>query len=717
MNKSIYLFVSILLAIFLPAFSFLYGQNAATAPTALDLIEKRIKSNPDSCRKAIRNYRLSGPKEFARVAYLTGNCWLYSNQYDSALKYYHKAESMTNGLSEIQARLYYKMGSAYFEKSDFALAGSYYTKALKLSADGIDKELIMLVTNDLGIVFDEQNQPDSAIFYFKESLLYARGSGDKYRTAAALNNISLGYYQLGNFEKAVEWQLEAIKCKEQSDDTVSLATSLNNVGGLFIKLKKYQDANRFLKRAYNMLADRKNGKMKAFAAINLGVSYKMLKNYDSAIFFYQKALTIYTDIGLEDKKGNVFSNLGALYETRNQYGQALNYMLKALYLSKKFNKPTELAIRNRNIANLYLLMSKPDLARNYILNAQKIASGVGSLELNKDVYYTLAIYYEQKGLYKESLKWQKEFTRLSDSLYSESSQKTINELNTKYETAIKEKEILALHKQQRIADLELNQKKDALMQQKLILFFTCLIVVLVSFALYLIFNRYRLKQRNVRELLARQKTELEQRMLLAQMNPHFIFNSLGSVQNFIGMNEPVLAQQFLSKFARLMRLILENSRRQFVPLDEEVSALTLYTELEKQRFGDRFTYRIEVLIDEPEFVLVPPMLVQPFVENAILHGFTGEKTTGALLVAYSMENDLIKCTIEDNGVGRTQPSNPGANPEHVSLGSSVVAERIELMKQEFNINASIAYTDLKNGEGIPCGTLVALRLPYKERST
>jgi tetratricopeptide (TPR) repeat protein len=707
----------IFLAIALPVFPCLYGQNGVSSAAALDLIEKRFRVNPDSCRKAIRLIRITGLKELAKATYLTGNCWLYSRQSDSALKYFQKAESMTGSISGLEAQIQYGMGSAYFDKPDYTKAKSAYLKVLKLCSNGVDKELIMMANNDLGIIFYEKNKPDSAILHYKESLKYARESGDKYRMANTMNNISLGYYRLGNFEKAIEWQLDAIKYKELLNDTVSLATSLNNVGGVFIKLKKYQEANRYLKRAYNMLADRKNGRIKGFSAINLGISYKMLNNFDSAVFFYHKALSIYTAIGLEDNKGKVYTNLGALYEARKQYDQALGYMLKALDGSRKLNKPTEVAIRSRNIANLYLLMHKPELARNYILHAQKLASGVGSLELNKDVYYTLAIYYEQTGKYKEALQWHKEFSRMNDSLYSESSQKTINELNTKYETAIKEKEILTLHKQQQIADLELIQKRDALLRQKLILLFTIIIVLLISLASYLGFNRYRLKQRNARELLARQKTELEQRMLLAQMNPHFIFNSLGSVQNFIGMNEPLLAQQFLSKFARLMRSILENSRRQFVPLDEEVSALSLYTELEKQRFGDRFTYKIEVLIDEPEFILIPPMLVQPFVENAILHGFISDKVTGLLQVKYYMEDDLITCLIEDNGVGRTRTTAAGnKHPGHVSLGGSVVAERIELLKLEYKINASIRYTDLTDADGTPCGTRVVLRLPFKERT-
>jgi LytS/YehU family sensor histidine kinase len=318
------------------------------------------------------------------------------------------------------------------------------------------------------------------------------------------------------------------------------------------------------------------------------------------------------------------------------------------------------------------------------------------------------------GKYKEALKWHKEFVRLNDSLFSENSQKTINELNIKYETALKEKEIISLHEQQKIADLELNQKRSALRQQKLILLMTFVVVLLVAVAFYFGFNRYRLKQRNNRMLLERQKKELEQRMLLAQMNPHFIFNSLGSVQNFIGQNKPELAEHFLIKFARLMRSILENSRCQFIPLEEEVNALTLYTELEKQRFGNRFNFTIETLIDEPEFVMVPPMMVQPFVENAIIHGFKDESTSGVLQIRYFMDKGLIACMIVDNGVGRK--SGGGVSSDHVSLGSSVVAERIELFRQEFKVDASVSYTDLKDESGRPCGTRVLLHLPWQERN-
>ena len=263
----------------------------------------------------------------------------------------------------------------------------------------------------------------------------------------------------------------------------------------------------------------------------------------------------------------------------------------------------------------------------------------------------------------------------------------------------------------------MTQKENALFQQKLILLFTILTIILISLMLFLWFKRYRLKQYNAQQLIARQKTELEQRMLLSQMNPHFIFNSLASVQEYIGSNEQLKAQKFLSSFAKLMRSILENSLRQFIPLDEEIVSIQLYLDLEKQRFSNRFEYSIENRVEDPEFVLVPPMLVQPFVENAIIHGFANRDIAGKIDIEYVQVGNLIQISIRDNGVGRNKPKdlNQPAEKHHNSVGTIIVKDRIELLNNEYGCNASVSYQDLKSEDGLASGTRVVLTIPFNER--
>jgi LytS/YehU family sensor histidine kinase len=251
-----------------------------------------------------------------------------------------------------------------------------------------------------------------------------------------------------------------------------------------------------------------------------------------------------------------------------------------------------------------------------------------------------------------------------------------------------------------------------------------------------------------KKLLERQRDSVEQRMLLMQMNPHFLFNALNSVNNYIGLNETAKAQEFLLKLSRLTRQILDNSRRQFIPLDEEIKSLELYIGLEQERFGNSYVYKLEIVVDETEFILIPPMLVQPFVENAIIHGLAGKQKDGELLIRFQEEGSLIRITVQDNGSGRlgegkdkkvegrgwkveeigekpdggwwkkedgSRHPEQGTPKSHTSLGSSLVADRIALLRQELNCDASLTYSDLKDASGNPCGTKVELRLPYKVR--
>ncbi len=698
----------------LPAF----GQKTAVTPDSLDLLEPQIKLKPDSCLLRLREIQHSEPTLLPKTTYLIGNCFLRKKQTDSAVLYYIKAEDLAGNDSELLGKINYALGNIFFEKADYKHSIQLYNKTNYFLASTTDMEMKCLLNNELGNAYLAINQTDSALFFFSNALTYANVFGEKKLVARTLNNLSITYYKLGNFEKAIEWQLQAISIKEQLPDTISLATSLNNIGSFFIKLDNYNDAKRYLTRAYQLMSNQQNGKIKGYSTMNLGICYKMLNNNDSALYFYHQALEIYTNLELKSSIGKIYSNLGGLYEAKKNYDKALEYMILSLEIGKSMNLIEETAIRNRNIANVYLLLNKPDLARDYILEAQKGASSLKSMELNMEVFNTLSDYYEKVGNYKLAFHYFKENKKVTDSLFAEGNVHHINELNIIYETEKKDKNIVNLLDQKRISDLTIKQKEDALFRQRLILFSTILVAALVFLTMYLGFTRYKLKERNAREILARQKSDLEQRMLLSQMNPHFIFNSLGSIQNFIGHHDPSKAQLFLSKFAKLMRSILENSRQQFIPVEEEKEALLLYLALEKERFPGRFDYKIDIQMDEPEFILIPPMMVQPFIENAILHAFTNSDKKGQLLVEYKIENEMIQCCITDNGVGRHKSAeNKKAGSTHNSLGSTVVSERIELLRKEFLCDASIVYHDLELAAGTLSGTKVVMNLPFKERES
>lgn len=214
----------------------------------------------------------------------------------------------------------------------------------------------------------------------------------------------------------------------------------------------------------------------------------------------------------------------------------------------------------------------------------------------------------------------------------------------------------------------------------------------------------------------RQKmAEAEMQALRAQMNPHFIFNCLNSINRYIVKSDQATASLYLTRFARLIRLILDNSNSQSITLASELEALRLYVEMESIRFEKKFNFDIHLAEDiYPESIYVPPLIIQPYVENAIWHGLLHKDTDGCLSVRISRnENDMLQCIIEDNGVGRDVSAmlRSKTMASKKSLGMQLTESRLVLLSRQMGFNASVQIEDLKGEHGEPLGTKVTLNIP------
>lgn len=211
--------------------------------------------------------------------------------------------------------------------------------------------------------------------------------------------------------------------------------------------------------------------------------------------------------------------------------------------------------------------------------------------------------------------------------------------------------------------------------------------------------------------------ETELKALRAQMNPHFIFNAIGSIQNFILTNENEAANKYLLLFARLIRNVLEYSKAEVITLRQEAEMLQLYLEIESLRFKGRFSWNIalpDVNLDE---TLVPPLLLQPFVENALWHGLMPQDKRGELRIRIDLKDEQLVCVVEDNGIGRKASENNKTQAEKKrSLATSISLERIEAVEQLSGKRAKLEITDLHTAEGVPCGTRVTILLPLMKLS-
>lgn len=215
-------------------------------------------------------------------------------------------------------------------------------------------------------------------------------------------------------------------------------------------------------------------------------------------------------------------------------------------------------------------------------------------------------------------------------------------------------------------------------------------------------------------LLKQKASELEMQVLRAQMSPHFIFNSLNSINRFILQNNKEQASEYLTKFSKLVRMILQNSQAPLISLESELESLSLYLDLEALRFEHRFEYKVSIPKDlDVEVLKVPPLIIQPYAENAIWHGLMHKDDKGQLDIEVSQEEDHLSFKITDNGIGRKQAAAFASKSatKHKSMGLKITKERIDLLQKLNGTESPVKITDLENPDGSAAGTEVIIKMP------
>jgi LytS/YehU family sensor histidine kinase len=228
----------------------------------------------------------------------------------------------------------------------------------------------------------------------------------------------------------------------------------------------------------------------------------------------------------------------------------------------------------------------------------------------------------------------------------------------------------------------------------------------------------KLESEQTQKELQHKATELEIQALRAQMNPHFIFNCLSSINRFILKNESEAASDYLTKFSRLIRMVLINSKKSFITLEDDLEMLRLYLEMERLRFKNSFDYSMSFQNEiDAGCIYIPPLLLQPFVENAIWHGLMNKEDNGKLLISISKERNYLTCIIEDNGIGRSKATelNSKSAEKKKSLGLQITKERLALLNKETDENTYFEVKDLYDKNGDACGTRIILKITPAEK--
>lgn len=329
--------------------------------------------------------------------------------------------------------------------------------------------------------------------------------------------------------------------------------------------------------------------------------------------------------------------------------------------------------------------------------AANLADTLHNPKEKAQAYLALARLYEENGQIQEALKT---YRRYSDAV-SQSTRVTEASIQERAELIRKQKDIEELSN---TIELARQEEQTVLQQQRLVIYGLLLILALVVVGAYFIYKNARASKR-ANQLLALKS-------LRGQMNPHFIFNALNSVNQFISEHDERTANKFLSEFSKLMRLVLENSQEDFISLQKEEEIIALYMKLEHYRFRDKFDYTLQVDNElNKEAIELPPMLLQPYIENAVWHGLRYKEAKGNLTVCFKKENDTLTVTIEDDGIGRKKSIHLKTThqKQHQSTGLKNIEERLSILNQVYKTNYQVQVADLTSD----FGTRVIVRIPIQ----
>ncbi|MDQ6890153.1 MAG: histidine kinase [Bacteroidota bacterium] len=565
----------------------------------------------------------------------------------------------------------------------------------------IDSEYIHTL-HRMSYRLSEKDVKQSFYYYEKVSVL---SDSLNFTFGKSLAEINLGIllYNSGNFDASNNAFFKAIDYAEACGALRLKAVSLNNAGDNFKTLKNYEKAREYTRQAIDL-----NIKLKAWRGV--AINYELLHECDLKEKLYKSA-TINLQTGMPYAVLSNESYILSQYYLGFGKLQAIDkHIDSAIYYFKKAMDQAMLQMDLRNEYQVYLAEAQylknltPDKKLILLDSALNIAKRTHYYEGISNAAEQLSLVYDEKKDKDSSLLFYRVYRTAFDSLFSENNRRNV--IINESEWVIKRKEIENRH----LKELSLLQNKQIVFKNALLV--AALIFLLLTAIIAFFINKSKKKRT---EFAFKQKiAESQIQSLRAQMNPHFIFNSLNSIENFMMQNEKRKASDYLHKFALLIRTILESSRNEVTTISQDMEALQLYIDLELMRFHNKFCYEENI---DPELLTgdytVPSLLIQPYVENAIVHGMAhSDRSDLKLTVSAALENDYIKYIIEDNGIGRSQAANYNHlnKLHHKSVGLKITEDRVHLYNKDQNANGYIKIIDLYSAGNKPDGTRVEVKI-------
>ncbi|HNK40056.1 MAG TPA: tetratricopeptide repeat protein [Flavobacteriales bacterium] len=571
--------------------------------------------------------------------------------------------------------------------------------------------------NNLGWLAAEQGQLDRADSLLRIALGIFQKIGVPAYTSVTLSNLGWLAEKRGDSVGALKRFQEALTLSEAAKDTATVSILLYSIGTSYRKIKDHEQAVLYLERsqAYERLLHRP-GK-EAHCLVALANTLKERGDTLGAIDRYHEAIAIYKRIPDHLGWGIAEENLGDLFQLRSPR-TALEHYGIALAKYDSLESTIDQAYVLQRIGKARLELGDVVGAGSSLNRGLELSSSAGDPALTMEYEMALARLAAKNGDAQHTMSHFDRYLVLKDSIQGADTQRELARLRTEFETERKEKDniILRAENSEQAARIRSGQVK---------LYASIALVVLVLVAALLLLRNFLQKQKhaNVLEKLNQQLADsnkevteinglLEMKLLRSQMNPHFIYNCLNSAAQMTQAGKQVVALAYLQGFARLLRMVLDHSVNDTVSVEEEVDFLLQYLKLEAHRLPD-FTYDVNAapdLLDDG--AIIPALIIQPFVENAVWHGLAHKVGDRSITVHFTQGSDGPVCTVTDNGIGRKEATSAhhAQDPSHKSLGMQLTSERLKLMARRMQRDGSITIEDLQAPDGSAAGTRVTVVL-------
>jgi len=587
-------------------------------------------------------------------------------------------------------KAWYQLGKYYDNLQQMDESNQALRTAMSLAKKNNNHKSLSSVANYLASNFSITGESDSAIIYYNLAIDACIKSADSLKLSGVLINLGDEYASTGNYVTAARHSLMAIRIKETLKDSANLAYYYQKVGEIYKLAGENDKWEEYVHKAYRLISNEKHTSIKAIAGIynDLGGIAETQGNYNQALLYYDTLVSIGKKNNYHNAVGVALSNSATIYKLQGNIQKALETAIEALKF--KNQTPYQQIYDSNLLAELYLENGNQAKSLKYATEAEENKS-IGNYPEEKARTFKILYQAEKQNRnYGQALNWLEKYKQLSDSIRDKEIRTQIVDLEVAYQTEKKEQQIELLTTE--------NELKNQRLRNGIILL--AVLIVIIVMVLYIL----QIRRKQARLI----QNDLQQQVLRSQMNPHFIFNVLGSIQNFLQENDNKNAAKYLARFASLTRATLEYSSSESISLTNEITMLTSYMELEKMRNPGKFDYMVNTEdLPEPDFINIPPMMIQPFIENAIKHGFSDIHYPGVLTVTITDKNQWINFVIEDNGRGME----PGKTSGHRPMAMEIFEKRRKLFQQKHKKEIKFEKTNLKDTDPAKSGVKISIHIP------